>query len=225
MKNYIGAVLCLLAFNVDSALIDRGNGLIYDSDQDITWLQDANICHFGTNPFCAAAGITGAGRADDWYMANSWAQSLIFGGYDDWRLPSGPQFDPTCSFPDIAGSGISGSTGCMGSEMGYLFHAYGIVATGDTSSGVNVGPFTHLMGTVFGSKQWYATGTEAASGTEFAAYSFVDGFTGLRDKSSGTYHVWAVRDGDVSAVPIPAAAWLFGSGLLGLIGVARRTKA
>lgn len=30
---------------------------------------------------------------------------------------------------------------------------------------------------------------------------------------------------DVSAVPVPAAAWLFGSGLLGLIGVARRKKA
>jgi hypothetical protein len=28
-----------------------------------------------------------------------------------------------------------------------------------------------------------------------------------------------------SAVPIPAAAWLFGSGLLGLIGIARRNKA
>ena len=30
---------------------------------------------------------------------------------------------------------------------------------------------------------------------------------------------------DVNAVPIPAAVWLFGSGLLGLIGVARRKKA
>lgn len=29
----------------------------------------------------------------------------------------------------------------------------------------------------------------------------------------------------VSAVPVPAAAWLFGSGLLGLIGVAKRKKA
>ena len=29
-------------------------------------------------------------------------------------------------------------------------------------------------------------------------------------------------EGTISAVPVPAAAWLFGSGLLGLIGVARR---
>jgi len=30
---------------------------------------------------------------------------------------------------------------------------------------------------------------------------------------------------DVSSVPVPAAVWLFGSGILGLIGVARRKKA
>ena len=29
----------------------------------------------------------------------------------------------------------------------------------------------------------------------------------------------------VSAVPVPAAVWLFGSGLLGLVGIARRKKA
>ena len=33
---------------------------------------------------------------------------------------------------------------------------------------------------------------------------------------------WAVRTGDVAAVPIPAAVWLFGSGLVGLFGLARR---
>jgi hypothetical protein len=30
---------------------------------------------------------------------------------------------------------------------------------------------------------------------------------------------------DVSAIPVPAAVWLFGSGLVGLVGVARRKKA
>jgi len=34
-----------------------------------------------------------------------------------------------------------------------------------------------------------------------------------------------VSAGTVSAVPVPAAVWLFGSGLLGLAGVARRRKA
>ena len=37
--------------------------------------------------------------------------------------------------------------------------------------------------------------------------------------------IWVGSDGTVSVVPVPAAVWLFGSGLLGLIGVARRKKA
>ena len=39
-------------------------------------------------------------------------------------------------------------------------------------------------------------------------------------------YAWPVIDGDVfaSTVPIPAATWLFVSGLLGLIGIARRKK-
>ncbi len=36
---------------------------------------------------------------------------------------------------------------------------------------------------------------------------------------------WDDASLEVSAVPVPAAVWLFGSGLLGLVGVARRRKA
>lgn len=35
---------------------------------------------------------------------------------------------------------------------------------------------------------------------------------------------WSVTTGDVNAVPIPAAAWLFGSGIMGLAGFKRRSK-
>ena len=34
---------------------------------------------------------------------------------------------------------------------------------------------------------------------------------------------WQIA-GTVSAVPVPAAAWLMGSGLMGLVGVARHRK-
>ena len=37
--------------------------------------------------------------------------------------------------------------------------------------------------------------------------------------------VWVADNGGVAVVPVPAAAWLFGSGLLGLAGIARRKKA
>ena len=53
-------------------------------------------------------------------------------------------------------------------------------------------------------------------------------------QGAGSYTVqWQEFDGPsnyemefvVSAVPVPAAVWLFGSGLIGLVGVARRKKA
>ena len=48
--------------------------------------------------------------------------------------------------------------------------------------------------------------------------------TGLQDTTIKTNdnYAWAVQSGDISAVPIPAAIWLFSSGLIGLIGLARR---
>jgi len=71
------------------------------------------------------------------------------------------------------------------------------------------------------------------SGT-FGSYAAMTGATGIASlkleffatgNSSGigdsTAQVWF----DNVAVPVPAAVWLFGSGLIGLIGVARRNKA
>lgn len=35
---------------------------------------------------------------------------------------------------------------------------------------------------------------------------------------------WVVCDSDVSTTPIPAAAWFFGSALIGLVGMSRKTS-
>jgi hypothetical protein len=51
---------------------------------------------------------------------------------------------------------------------------------------------------------------------------FID--VGLRNRTSAIYSI-AFDDYSVTLVPVPAAVWLFGSGLIGLIGVARRKKA
>jgi len=60
-------------------------------------------------------------------------------------------------------------------------------------------------------------GINMAAGGPFAGFNanFNATMTGIAD----------VSDIPVAAVPVPAAVWLFGSGLLGLVGVARRKKA
>lgn len=49
-------------------------------------------------------------------------------------------------------------------------------------------------------------------------------YSGYQDAINidSSLYAWAVRDGDVSAVPVPAAAWLFGSALLTLAGIKRK---
>lgn len=46
-----------------------------------------------------------------------------------------------------------------------------------------------------------------------------DGIDGLGDRISG--NTLAV---DLAPIPVPAAAWLFGTGLLGIVGIARRRR-
>ena len=50
-------------------------------------------------------------------------------------------------------------------------------------------------------------------------------FNGFQDVTGkvAIHYAWAVQSGDVAEVPLPAAAWLFGSALLGL-GFAKRKK-
>ena len=54
-------------------------------------------------------------------------------------------------------------------------------------------------------------------------------FTAICGADAGCFSNLAIDNvtvtADVSAVPVPAAVWLFGSGLLGLVGVARRKTA
>ncbi len=51
------------------------------------------------------------------------------------------------------------------------------------------------------------------------------GTTSLLEKTLGNFFVGTDGSISLTAVPVPAAVWLFGSGIVGLVGVARRRKA
>ena len=69
-----------------------------------------------------------------------------------------------------------------------------------------------------------AHGVSRISSGSLAVSSFCDSESTSAQCAAGNYSPY-LEISSVSAVPVPAAVWLFGSGLLGLVGVARRRTA
>ena len=197
----IGA-LCAAVFSVitlptHAALISVLGGQAYYDDQlDITWTADANI-----------------NGLNSWDNQVAWAAGLDIDGVTGWRLAS----------MDVNGDGVivncssSSQAACKDNEYGHLnFYGAGTVfLSGITFSG----PFTNRQSFI------YWSSTEFAPDSNYA-HSFLFRFGGANrwDPKDSDVFAWAVHSGNVGAVPVPGAVWLFGSGLIGLIGIARHKK-
>ena len=192
--------LLLLSFNTSAALYDRGNGLIYDDVLDITWLQDAN--------YSQTSGFDADGRMG-WNAANTWTSQLQYAGYDGWRLAS-------------AGNPPASNLNVTTGELGHMFYInLGNTAGSSILSNLSFSNAAFEDGTesffnVQPNTYWLA---EELAGNTFFAWGF-DTSLGDQNQNPKTngYFSWAVHDGDIGAspVPLPAAFWLFTSGLISL---------
>lgn len=207
IRSHLFSTLCACVFiftatSSNAALIDRGGGLIYDSDQDLTWSQDAGLSGFL-----------------NWDEATAWAENLLFGGVGGWRLPTTTQFDdPTCS-GDVRGVLFyEHRLDCLGGEMERL------TAVAD--------PWTNpLFANVNRTRYWTATpyrdGIDPciwfpdsydvecnlpSDNGDRTGFYWQWGFTGFGGINGPAYkttlkgtndrYAWAVHDGDVGGAPI-----------------------
>ena len=200
-KSRVLGALCACIFTpftttTSAALIDNGGGLIYDTVLNITWAQPD--------------------IQRTWSDANTWAAGLTLGGATDWRLPyisvAGEGWFPVVCSPPTT------ELACRDNELGYMFY-HNLSGTQTQSILTSGDPDLALFPSLQSAFYW--------SGTEFDSvgawfFGFNGGDQGVLDQDRNFYS-WAVHSGNV--VPIPPSVWLFGSGLLGLIGVATRKKA
>jgi hypothetical protein len=220
------AALSLGAASVSAqaALHDRGGGMIYDDELDITWLQDWYQ----------------SGTAMNWNTAVAWAGDLVHGGFDDWRLPAlidtgNPGCDPSYAGGTDCGYNVLTKSGdTVFSEIAHLWYVtLGNRGRCDPAASTTnscvvqpgwglayTGPFTNMQHAV----SYYWFGQQYSPGPLGAWYFTVnDGRQGIEEQSYPRYAV-AVRPGDVSAIPEPPAGVLMMLGL-GAGLVRRRSRA
>jgi hypothetical protein len=221
--------------NAQASLVDRGNGLLYDNVLNVTWLQDAN---YAKTSGASATGVM------NWTTATTWAANLVYGGFSDWRLASntavsgGASYNLNFSYNGSTDVGFNITSPY--SELAYMQNVnlglkdyysttgvyqanFGIFGNG-TYNGVNTSSFgknnVGLVNNLQSGAYW--SGTEVSPGSS-EAWAFTIGYGNqIRYIKPFELYAWAVRPGDVAAVPVPGAVWLFGTGLLGLLGFNRR---
>jgi hypothetical protein len=209
----------------NAALIDRGEGLIYDSDLNITWLKDANYAatalsdlrrnqiiseivsvdgHLLTESDFGKSGEHYNGLMT-WWGAKAWAQALTYGGFSDWRLPISLHPDQTCS---SQGGTYSYGYDCTGSELGHIFYVeFGANRGDDVELAANTDSFNLFVGltrpvSLYANIQAYIGWSE----NQFDIFPdnawlffFTDG-TQYTEIKSQYFYAWAVRDGDIAPI-------------------------
>lgn len=234
MKRGLGlwasSVLILASGSAQAELFDRGGGMIYDSTLNLTWLADVNYAK--TSGYAAAheGGSNGDGTfvysngVMGWRAAQTWVQGLVYGGYDDWRLPTINPNDGSCT--------SLGTYGCSGGEISHLFvvdlgeKAFEPVyqQSGDTPQQIaNQALFLNLGKDGNGVLTFW-TGSNY-NGNPNLAYYFNATQAGQDFQSAnfGGAYAMAVRVGDVAAVPEPGALALMLAGL-GVLGMLSRRR-
>ncbi|TKB60738.1 MAG: hypothetical protein E8D48_12305 [Nitrospira sp.] len=220
------AVTEIMASGAHASLIDNGNGTIYDSVSDVTWISNgltftndiaSNTSTPSANPYTGSLlgaavtpplGSTHTIAANDlsyevslgrwvgsWWAATAWADGFTsqHGNQSvaDWRLPTTSEAQNLITQLNQLGTGRVGAAPPFAFVPPFFWTA---TLTSDT----NVNFANMLAGTIAN-----RTLFDAAAGRP--AYS----------------NVMAVVPGNVAPVPLPAAMWLFGSGLVGLGSMAR----
>ena len=199
--------------STSAMLLDRGPDLVYEDVLNITWTRNASLP--------GSSALT-------WAAANTWAENLVFAGYSDWRLPHASVAGLIAlgqGFP-CTGAGGGDEVACRDNEMAYMFY-YNLDGNQLNDKTGNQTAVGGQMLTNIPRTSWSDTPL-SGSGIFFWDFEFNFGRQDF-DFVLSPLSAWAVRPGDVAAVPPvlavpePNTLLLLGVAALGL-GWARRAR-
>lgn len=104
----------------------------------------------------------------------------------------------------------------------YEYDAATSTGSGSFSGSFTVGTLLTGTFTSLGLGSFSATDGQFFADVVYTGGSLQGNLTGGRIEGSFDSTGMVAKLGNVAVVPVPAAAWLFGSGLIGLIGIARK---
>ena len=243
------AVTLLLSVSARAELVSTAGGIgVYDSVNNVTWTSDGNLFATqaasysgGYSAFVAAVITASDGVIHDtpnaydtvpnsgnytlsasdfysqgvmtWWGAKAWVNYLNatnYAGTSTWALPTTVDNDSSSIYPPFQSS----------SQLAQLFYgglgqvAFSTITSTHNSSYAlftNLQSFFYWSGTEYSWYPIYVWDFGTSGGSQSG-----DGFKGAN------YYALAVAPGDISAVPVPGAAWLLSSGLTALLGLRRR---
>ena len=204
------AAMGLTLFAVSAQAVTLGtNGDFESGAFDGSWIAFPNA---GTTTIISP-GSTGnfAGEASSINVANG--ATMKFANVGAGQLTPGQAFTV-----DFDWKGTNGIGGVIDIRVFSELSAGGVSKTDILAGGTGAGL----------TADWTNFGlTNLTAGPDVSGGVTVE-FTAICGADAGCFSNLAIDNvtvtADVNAVPVPAAVWLFGSGLLGLIGVARRKK-
>jgi hypothetical protein len=163
--------------------------------------------------------ITNGVLSFDFYAPSSWsseAVSISVGGItQQWNAPATPQFSNV--YQIVGYNGYSYSCGLFGMSTCYSsYPVYGYVNTFQGYTYGGSGSLTFAFSTTNNSSLLSALSNDGQ-------LSYTAAFFGSPATLQSASLIANVMP-NATPTPIPAAAWLFGSGLMGLAGVRRRLK-
>lgn len=243
-------LLGLSAFNAEATLTSytsRGQNVVYSSVSNVTWIADTNLLGsmmksqgyaqivnaiIAASPWVMDTPNVYAGNDGRYFISSadfstdisaitygqtSWfgakafinyLNSINYAGSSQWSIPTAGDY-PQYGQPTIDNQ----FTELYYSELGGTYRGFH----------PDQGPFLGLFAREFTKLYWFDT--EYVETFPNKAWLFgEDGAQGISFKKF-TFYAWAFTPGQISAVPVPSAIWLMGSGLLGLLGLKRRSHA